>query len=181
MTLSDLREKIWTLIARGRLSARNRDKAMRTIQCELLAGDVRDDVEHFEPYGFTSEPHLGAEPLTLSLDGERRHTIAVCVADRRYRMTGLKDGEVAIFDDQGQHVHLTRSGIKVVTSKTLTMKAAGGTTLETPTFTVNASKGITLNTPLVKASDDLTASGVSLPKHVHGGVQSGSSNTGGPH
>ncbi|TKV19105.1 baseplate assembly protein, partial [Citrobacter sp. TBCS-14] len=35
------------------------------------------------------------------------------VSDRRYRMKGLKTGEVAIYDDQGQSVTLTRAGIVV--------------------------------------------------------------------
>lgn len=35
------------------------------------------------------------------------------VADRRYRLQGLKTGEVALYDDIGQCVHLTRGGILI--------------------------------------------------------------------
>lgn len=90
---------------------------MRTIQAETMAGDLRDDVEHFEPYGFTSEPKTGAEPLIVALDGDREHSTAICVADRRYRLTGLTSGEVALYDDQGQEVVLAREGIRIHTVK----------------------------------------------------------------
>ena len=43
------------LVTRGVLTAKNAARKMRTIQTELFANDLRDDVEHFEPYGFTSE------------------------------------------------------------------------------------------------------------------------------
>lgn len=95
---------------------------MRTIQAETMAGDLRDDVEHFEPYGFTSEPKTGAEPLIVALDGDR-DPIAICVADRRYRLTGLTSGEVALYDDQGQEVVLAREGIRIHTDKTLAVDA----------------------------------------------------------
>jgi len=35
----------------------------------------------------------------------------VVVADRRYRLVGLPMGEVALHDDQGLRVHLTRNGL----------------------------------------------------------------------
>ena len=41
------------------------------------------------------------------------HAVAVTVSDRRYRIRSLKQGEVAIYDDLGQSVTLTRTGIVV--------------------------------------------------------------------
>ena len=114
--LDDIKDAIWNLIVRGRLTGSAGRKKMRTIQAETMAGDLRDDVEHFEPYGFTSEPKTGAEPLIVALDGDREHSIAICVADRRYRLTGLTSGEVALYDDQGQEVVLAREGIRIQTA-----------------------------------------------------------------
>ncbi|MFV2291099.1 baseplate assembly protein, partial [Escherichia coli] len=45
--------------------------------------------------------------------GDRSHGVVVVVADRRYRLKGLRRGEVALYDDQGQSVVLTRSGLVV--------------------------------------------------------------------
>ena len=105
---------------------------MRTLQSEHLAGDVREDVEHFEPYGFTSEPHLGAEVLATSINGDRSHTIAIIVADRRYRIKELKDGEVAMYDDLGKVVYFKRdellvdakdAPIRILSTSKVTIKA----------------------------------------------------------
>jgi phage gp45-like len=74
---------------------------------------TKENVEHLEPYGFTSAAQDGAEAVMLFPGGDRSHGVAVVVADRRYRLKGLVRGEVAIYDDQGQSVTLTRAGIVV--------------------------------------------------------------------
>ncbi len=105
--------RISNMLARGTLAAVNAASKMQGLQLRLLAGEVKDNVEHFEPYGFTSNPKGGAEAVAVFLDGDRSHGIAIVVADRRYRLTGLQTGEVALHDDQGQKVHLTRTGIVI--------------------------------------------------------------------
>lgn len=42
------------IMARGVVSAADGAKKMRAVQVRLLADEVRDDLEHVEPYGFTS-------------------------------------------------------------------------------------------------------------------------------
>lgn len=105
--------QLGNLFGRGEVTGVNGGTKMRTLQISLLAGEPKDDVEHFEPYGFTSEVKVGSEPLALFFDGDRSHGVVVVVADRRYRLTGLQSGEVAIYDDLGQKVHLTRDGIVI--------------------------------------------------------------------
>ena len=48
-------------MARGTVSVSDGEKKMRSLQARFLADEVRDDLEHFEPYGFSSEPHEDAE------------------------------------------------------------------------------------------------------------------------
>ncbi len=43
------------------------------------------------------------------------------MSDRRYRLKGLQTGEVAVYDDQGQSVTLTREGIVVDGAETSTL------------------------------------------------------------
>lgn len=121
------------LVARATVTAKKGMRKLRTLQLHMLAQDVRDDVEHCEPYGFTSEPHPGAEAVAVSLGGDREHTLAVTVFDRRYRPTGLSDGEVVVYDSLGRKIYLARSGIRVegvsspivaTTTSTITLKAA---------------------------------------------------------
>lgn len=101
--------------ARGVMTLADGMKKMRSVQVRLLADEVRDDLEHVEPYGFSSAPHPDAEAFALFFDGDRSHGVVLCIADRRYRLKPLKTGEVAIFDDLGQKVHLTREGLEVFT------------------------------------------------------------------
>lgn len=125
-------QQIFDLVSRAVIKAKRPERAMRTLQSEHLAGDVREDVEHFEPYGFTSEPHLDAEALTTSINGDRNHTIAIIVADRRYRIKELKDGEVAMYDDLGKVVYFKReellvdakdAPIQIISESKVTIKA----------------------------------------------------------
>ncbi|MBC0385816.1 phage N-6-adenine-methyltransferase [Escherichia coli] len=79
--------------------------------------------EHLEPYGFTARANSGAEAVVLFPDGDRSHAVVVTVSDRRYRLKGLQTGEVAVYDDQGQSVTLTREGIVVDgAGKTITFR-----------------------------------------------------------
>ncbi|EFO7598623.1 phage baseplate assembly protein [Escherichia coli] len=82
-------------------------------------------IEHLEPYGFTARANSGAEAVVLFPDGDRSHAVVVTVSDRRYRLKGLQTGEVAVYDDQGQSVTLTREGIVVDgAGKTITFRNA---------------------------------------------------------
>lgn len=176
---------IRSLLGRGVLSATQDEPMLRTINAEFLPGDVREEIEHFEPYGWGSRSHPGAEVFAAFFNGDRSHGVALVVADRRYRLK-LEEGEVAIFDDIGQKVHLTRDGIKVVTPKNLVgevggtanVTVAGSATLKASSVTIDAPT--THFTGSVTAAGDITAGTISLQQHVHVGVQSGPSNTGKP-
>lgn len=85
----------------------------QTMQLELLAGEVQDEVERLQDYGFTSVPHAGAEALVACTGGLRSHAVAIRVEDRRYRLKGLQAGEVAIYDDLGNMILLGRDRMEV--------------------------------------------------------------------
>lgn len=91
---------------------------------QVMTDQPRDDVEHFEPYGFTSNPQPGAEAVVLNLAGDEDHQVAICVGDRRFRLMTLVTGEVALYDDQGQSVALMR-GARVVVTTAGTVELAG--------------------------------------------------------
>jgi phage baseplate assembly protein V len=120
-----LRRRIKVLFTRALGSLVDPTTLMQTLQVEALAGEVLDGVEHFEPYGFTSNPLPGFEALLAALGGDRAHTVCIVAADRRNRITDLASGESALYDDQGQKVHLQRAGILVVTTLNATVQADG--------------------------------------------------------
>lgn len=106
-----------------------------------FADETLEDREVFHDYGFTAKPHQGAEVLFACLSGNRSRSVVIRIADRRYRLADLKDGEVAIFDDQGQTVHLTRDGIVI--------KGAGQ-----PVIITDAPK-VRAETPLLECTGDI--------------------------
>jgi phage baseplate assembly protein V len=86
---------------------------MQGLQITMQADQVADDAEHFQHYGFTSHAHAGAEGIALAVGGSTGHTVVINVDDRRYRLTNLASGEVALYDDLGHKLHLTRNGIVI--------------------------------------------------------------------
>jgi len=86
---------------------------LQCVQLTLLADETRDGVERFQDYGLTSHPHPGAEAVAIALGGSRDHLVAIAIDDRRYRLRALAEGEVALYDDLGHQVHLTRDGIVI--------------------------------------------------------------------
>lgn len=107
--LAPLKRAIGNMAARGVVILANSASKMQTLQLQLLHDELKQNIEHFEPYGFTSNPKAGAEAVTLFFSGDRSHGVAIVVADRRYRLNILAPGEVALHDDQGQKVHLMRT------------------------------------------------------------------------
>jgi len=113
--LDQLRRRVYSMIARAVVEASYSTTTMQTVDLSTQVGHDAQRVEHFEPYGFTSRPKDGAEAVLLNLGGVD-HGIAICVADRRYRLKGLDQGGVAMYDDIGQTIKLTASGITIQSS-----------------------------------------------------------------
>ncbi|RJG06243.1 phage baseplate assembly protein V [Noviherbaspirillum cavernae] len=109
--LGPTNRRLSNMLVRGTVITVKPSQKMQRLQAKLLDGETADDLEHFEPYGYTSRPKQGAEVLAMFFDGDRSHGVVIVAADRRYRLKGLKDGEVAMYDDLGQKIHLTRNGI----------------------------------------------------------------------
>jgi phage baseplate assembly protein V len=147
---------IANMLARGVVLLANAAAKLQTLQVSLLDDEKKDGLEHFESYGFTSNPKPGAEVIAAFLGGDRSHGIVLCAADRRYRINTLASGEVAIYTDEGDSIVLHRNNTMTLTTRTLNINA-----------TNIASAGTWAHT------GELTANGKSLPHHVHVDPQGG--------
>lgn len=114
---------IRNLVARGVVDRSDASQKMQLLDISLENGHKPTKVEHWERYGITYRPHDGAEVLALAVGGNRDHLVVVDVADRRYRPTDLKPGELMVHDHQGQSVLIGSNGITIATGKTLFIKA----------------------------------------------------------
>lgn len=110
---SSMSRVLSNLLARAVVRGLNTATKCQVLQIEMAGGEGKSDIEHMEPYGFTAAPNVGAEAVAAYFDGDRSHGVVLVVSDRRFRIKDLKTGEVAVYDDQGQSVTLTRAGIVV--------------------------------------------------------------------
>ena len=147
--LAPFARRLGNMLARGSVAAVNGSGKMRTLQIRMMSDETKDNVEHFEPYGFTSEVKAGSEPIAAFFDGDRSHGVVLVVADRRYRLTGMKSGEVALYDDQGQKIYLTRAGI-VIDGANLPLVIQN-----VPTATIKASTKVRMETPLLEVTGQI--------------------------
>ena len=130
--------------------------AIKRIAARGLAGETFSNREFFQHYGLTSRPLEGAECILIR---EGNHVVVVASDDRRYRIS-LEDGEVALYDDQGQKVHMKRDGLMdIVCTGTLTANVTDEIVANCSLVTVNASTKVSLNTPLVECSTDVAIGG----------------------
>ena len=111
--VAPLQRRIMLAVGRAILNAVYDGGKVQLVQASMLADEVRDKMERMAEYGFTSVPLPGAQAVAVFVGGERGHGVVVATGDPRCRMSGLDPGEVALYDDQGQSVHLTRAGIVI--------------------------------------------------------------------
>lgn len=98
--------------------------AVQLVQMDALAGEQLQDNELFQHYGFTSNPLPGTMAIVLPIGGRTAHGIIVATEHGTYRLKNLAPGEVALHDDLGQKVHLTRTGIVIHTTQKCRVEAA---------------------------------------------------------
>lgn len=201
-----VQRKIAQMVGRAVLRALNDGTGTQTMQVELLKDELYDGVERFQEYGFTSVPHAGAETVMVSIGGQRGHGIIVACEDKRYRITGLENGEVAIYTDEdldgGHRIHMKRNkeveilsdttaSIKQTPTKTTVTNAteielvSGSTVVEVKpasvTMTVGTVSVVVSSTGVAITNGTVTHNGKNIgATHLHSGVTAGAANTGVP-
>ncbi|WP_417536091.1 phage baseplate assembly protein V [Methylophaga sp.] len=156
--------KVRQMVSRGVVLLVNDAANMQEMQLKIMADDTMDGVERFQNYGFTSKPHAGSEAIALTVNGDKSHTVVIAVDDRRYRLKGLENGEVALYDDQGQKIVLKRDQILVeapkvvVQSDDISLGGEGGAKVARVGDLVAVGSGSSAgNWPIVSGSDKVTA------------------------
>lgn len=191
--ITDIARRIANMLARGTVALANASAKLQTLQVKLLAGEIKDEMEHFEAFGFTANPPPGAEVIAGFFDGDRSHGVILAAADRRHRLKNLLPGEAAMYSAFANKIVLHADGsIEIVaplsvniTSPAVTMSGTltvqglitghGGVAIDN---TVSGSGSTASN---LATSGALTNNGKNVGSaHVHSGVTSGGSNTGVP-
>lgn len=149
--------RVRLMVGRCILEAINAGTKLQSVQIQVRDGEVREHVEHFQPYGYSSVPHPGAEGISVAVGGSSDHQVVICIDDRRYRIKTLQNGEVALYTDEGDTIVMKRGNIIEIT-------AAAQVIVNTPLahFTGNVTVA-----GRVDVAGDVTGEGVSLAHHAH--------------
>ena len=129
--IAPLKTRIANLVSRAVVQRVDDSDGMQLVQVAVLDTETRDEVERVQNYGFTAVPLADAEAVVLFVGGRRDHGLAVAVDDRRYRLTGLQPGEVALYDKNGTTVILKTNGDVEITPASGLMKVIGDVVADT--------------------------------------------------
>ena len=111
---------------RGKIARVKAAGGVQKIQVEGLEGETVQDLEHAENFGFTSNPPAGSDCVVVPLGGKTSHGIIVTTTNGAYRITGLAEGETAVYNADGAKMVLKKGRIIEIDCETLNIKAPGG-------------------------------------------------------
>lgn len=102
-----LHKKLKSLVRIGKVAFVSGGKT-QSLQVETTRGETLDNVKFIEPYGFTAVPLDGVETVVLNIGANGGNPVALVVGGRLFRLQDLKQGEVALYTDEGDKIHLKR-------------------------------------------------------------------------
>jgi len=170
-TLKQVQQRVMMAIARGVVKAISDGGKRQTVQVELLKDELRDGVERMQNYGLTSHPHPGGDAAVVFVNGNREQGIVLAFENRQYRVVGLQQGEVCLYDDLGNRVSLLREMVKIEAVQHLeaiapTMKIVSAVTIE-GSLTVDGPSTLTGD---IETTGTITNNGKNIGStHRHGG------------
>lgn len=179
--------RVKTLFAQGALKRVSDKKVQPTILDD--ESDTLDNVLRVEPYGLSYRAKSGGQAYVVFPNGDRSLGLCLICGDKRYQMI-LAEGEVALHDDQGQHVHIQRGGVIEIKANTKVLadcplfettqdaKIGGnlqvmGTTTSVGHITgtgglaVSGGSGATVAGNFAVTGGDVSADSISLKGHHH--------------
>lgn len=111
---------------RGKVARVQAGGGVQKIQVEGLDGETVQDLEHAENFGFTSNPPAGSDCVVVPLGGKTSHGIIVTTTNGAYRITGLSDGETAVYNADGAKIVLKKGRVIEIDCDKLNIKAPNG-------------------------------------------------------
>ena len=135
--IAPLSRRVMLMLGRAVVRAISDSEGLQRATIEVFKDDLLSNLERFQDYGFTSAPLEGADALVGFIAGNRDHGIVIKIDDRRYRLKPIAPGEVAMYTDEGDVVHIKRGG----------------------TILVQATTKLEIATPLVTMSGNLEVTG----------------------
>ena len=100
------------LVMRGRVQLVDDTHGAQLVQVKVSENWTQDQVPRLAEYGLHSNPPAGADAVLLFLAGNPGDAVVIATGHQQYRLH-LQPGEVALSDDQGQVIKLSRTGVEI--------------------------------------------------------------------
>ena len=139
-----LRLSINLILGRGIVRAVDDTLPRQRLQVSLLNDEIRDNVERFQNYGFTSVPQIGAETVVIFSGGDRSNGVVIVSDDKRYRVKGLEKGEVCLYTDEGDSITMKRGNLMALKTKTFSVEC-GKAALKAKSVAIDCDKAAIKN------------------------------------
>ena len=111
--VAPLKRRVMLMISRAVITLVDDSLKLQSLQASAMPGELLEDIERFQEYGFSSVPLPGTEAVLVFPGGNREHGICVGTDDRKFRPTGLNPGETCIYDYAGNMVIIKAGEIEV--------------------------------------------------------------------
>lgn len=108
--MSGIIDKLKGVIGKALVDSVDDDNPIQLLKITGVENEVIDGVERVQNYGLTSNPPNGSEVMTVFVGGSRDHGVAVSVDCGKFRVVGLKSGEVCVYSQFGQTILLDENG-----------------------------------------------------------------------
>lgn len=151
--------RVRATLSRATLNVGDDSGAYQTHQIEGFPTELRNNVQRLQSPGFTSMPLPGAKALVSWQSGHRGFGSIIGIEDGRYRVTGLKPGEFALYvvygaDAKGENgtAQLLFKGTADRTANVLGLTINIGDS-DTQNVTVKAGTQVTVHAPAVVATN----------------------------
>jgi phage gp45-like len=86
---------------------------VQTVQAQLDALTMRDNIPLLYGFGVTGSPPIAADLHVAFIDGDRSKAVAIASGHQTYRLRNLGLGDSALYDIRGAYVWLTAGGPSV--------------------------------------------------------------------
>jgi len=180
---------------------RNMDDSGDYGKAQVLSLGQVNNIRQITPYGYFCSPPIDSTWIIFSLRNNPddltgyAHDFSKRMKDLQPGELGLantetgayikldKDGNINIYSPAGVNVNCNTANITAIDKITVNAKDAEITASDTITIDCPATSwtgDINLTGNIAVSSGDVTADGISLKTHVHGGVTTGGGNTGVP-
>ena len=158
--------KITNMLSRAIVKRITPTTGTQSLQVSLMEGEIRDNLEHPQEFGFTSVAPVGSEAIAAFFGGNRDHGSVLVVFNKETRPKDLNTGETCLYNVDGCKILLKTGGnIEII--------APNQMTITSPTVTLSGNLNVKGDITDKSDSNARTLSGMRSVFNAHKHTETG--------